>query len=145
MKADAKTEAEVMSVLNKMCEGYSKRDLNGLVALFATDEDLVAIGSGEDEKCIGPARLKVQLERDFAQSESMSVNFEWLSISTAGSVAWVAADCVFDVRVSGEEIRLRGRLTAVLEKRGDRWLIVQEHVSMPSGEQREGQSFPTHK
>lgn len=142
MKADAKTEAEVMSVLDKMRECYAKRYLNGLVALFSTDADMVAIGTGADEKCIGPERLKVQLERDFAQSESMSVNFDWLSISAAGPVAWVAADCVFDVKAGREEMSIQGRLTAVLEKRGDSWLIVQEHVSIPFGEQEEGQSFP---
>jgi uncharacterized protein (TIGR02246 family) len=143
MKADARTEAEVMSVLDKMREGYAKRDLSGLLALFATDADLVAIGSGADEKRVGPDQLKVQLERDFAQSESFSMDFDRVSISAAGSVAWLAADCVLNAKVSGQEMRLDGRLTAVLEKRGDRWLIMQEHLSMPSGEQVEGQSFPT--
>ena len=143
MKADAKTEAEVMSVFNKMRESYAKRDLSGLVALFATDPDVVAIGSGADEKCVGPDQVRVQLERDFAQSEALTMNFEWISISAAGSVAWAAADCVFDVMASRKKMKLQGRLTAVLEKRGDRWLILQEHLSMPSGEQVEGQSFPT--
>jgi len=143
MKADAKTEAEVMAVLDRMRECYAKRDLGGLVALFATDPDVVAIGSGADEKRIGPAQVKVQLERDFAQSESLLMRFEWLSISAAGSVAWVAADCVFNARVSGEDMKLSGRLTAVLEKRGGQWLIMQEHLSMPSSGQGDGQSFPT--
>ena len=143
MKADARTEAEVMSVFDKMRESYAKRDLSGLAALFATDPDVVAIGSGADEKRVGPAEVKVQLERDFTQSEALTMNFDWLSISAAGSVAWAAADCVFDVMASGEKMKLQGRLTAVLEKRGDRWLILQEHFSMPSGEQGEGQSFPT--
>ncbi|MFC1925626.1 nuclear transport factor 2 family protein [Chloroflexota bacterium] len=142
MKADAKTEAEVMSVLDKMRECYEKRDLNGLLALFATDADLVAIGSGADEKCIGPTQLKAQLERDFTQSESLTINYEWLSISAAGSVAWMAADCVFNARIGGEEMILRGRLTGVLEKREDRWFFMQQHLSMPSVEQQEGQSFP---
>jgi len=143
MKADAKTEAEVMAVFDRMRECYAKRDLSGLVALFATDPDVIGIGSGADEKRIGPDQLKIQLERDFAQCESLSMKFEWLSISSAGSVAWVAADCVLDIRVSGEDMTLSGRLTAVLEKRGDCWLIMQEHLSMPSSEQVDGQSFPT--
>jgi hypothetical protein len=32
---------------------------------------------------------------------------------------------------------------AMLEQRGDRWLWVQMHASIPAEEQAEGESFPT--
>jgi ketosteroid isomerase-like protein len=35
------------------------------------------------------------------------------------------------------------RITWVLEKREDKWLIVQSHFSVPFGEQTAGESFPT--
>jgi len=44
-------------------------------------------------------------------------------------------------RVEGQELTLTGRFTAVLEQRGDRWLLVQTHFSLPAAEQAEGRSF----
>ena len=143
MKADAKAEAEVMAVMKQYNEAYAKRDMDAVLALFAPDPDVVIIGTGEDEKRVGLAELRTQLERDFAQSEAASIEFSWHSVSQAGSVAWVAADCVVRAEVSGQEISLLARVTFVLEQREGRWLIVQSHASLPAGEQSEGQSFPT--
>lgn len=144
MKADPKVESEVMAVVTKHMEAYAKRQLDSALALWAKDPDVVAIGSGPDEKRVGPAELKVQLERDFAQSEAVSMELGWRSVSTAGSVAWMAANCLIRAKVNGQDISLPGRLTAVLEKRGNRWLFVQQHFSMPYGAQKVGQSFPVH-
>ena len=42
----------------------------------------------------------------------------------------------------GEAIRFPLRMTAVLERRGGRWLMVQGHVSVPAAGQEEGDSVP---
>jgi ketosteroid isomerase-like protein len=92
VKADAKTEAAVMAVVDKFNETYARRDIDGLLALFAPDSDLVLFGTGADEKRVGLAELKFQAERDWAQSDSISFEFGWRSVSAAGSVAWLAAE-----------------------------------------------------
>jgi ketosteroid isomerase-like protein len=48
----------------------------------------------------------------------------------------------FKVKAGGQEMALPGRMTAVLEKRGDKWLFVQSHFSLPAAGQ-EGESFPS--
>ncbi|MFC1904453.1 nuclear transport factor 2 family protein [Chloroflexota bacterium] len=144
MKADAKTEAEVMAVMNRYNEAYAKQDVDGIMALFAPDPDMVVIGTGEDEKRIGPAELRTQLERDFAQSEAISIEFIWHSVSRADSVALVAADCVAQAKMTdGQEMSLPLRATFVLEQREGRWLIIHAHASQAAAGQSEGQSFPT--
>ena len=65
MKADAKTEAEIMAVLNQLIEAYKKQDLDGALALYAPDPDVVTIGTGVDEKRVGLAERRTQLERDW--------------------------------------------------------------------------------
>ena len=45
--------------------------------------------------------------------------------------------------MAGQDVEPLGRLTAVLEKRHGRWLIVQSHFSMPYAEQAAGQSSPS--
>ena len=143
MKSDARTEAGVMAVMNQYNESYAKRDVEGVLSLFAPDTDIVTIGTGADERRIGRQELKTQLERDFAQSEAASIEFLWHSVSAAGLVAWLAADCIAHVKMTdGQEIKLTARLTAVLEKRQGQWLILQLHTSVPMAGQTDGQSFP---
>jgi len=58
-------------------------------------------------------------------------------------VAWVAADVMLRVKTSGREISEPLRLTVVLEQRGDSWLVVQWHDSLPAAGQKEGEAFAT--
>ena len=143
MKADAQTEAALMATLEQFKQAYEQRDMEHLLALFASDPDVILIGTGADEKCVGLAEIQMQAERDWAQSVALSLEWGWSSVSAAGSVAWVAADGVGYVKVEGQEMHLPLRVTAVLEHRGAKWLWMQAHVSMPTPEQAEGESFPT--
>ena len=142
MKADTKTESAVMAVMNRMAECYTKRDLKGLLAVLAPDPDNVMFGTQADEKRVGLAEIQAQAERDWSQTEAGAIEYGWTLVSAAGSVAWVAADITFKAKVMGQELSLPGRLTAVLEKRGDQWLIAQSHFSLPAPGQ-EGESFPS--
>lgn len=142
MKADSKTEAQVMAVLNTAHEAYARRDIEGMLACFAPDPDVVLIGTGADERRVGLAEIRTQAERDWSQSEASAVELGWYAVSTAGSGACVAADMAFKVTIGGQEMSLPGRFTAALEKRGERWLVVQAHYSVPMAGQEEGESFP---
>ncbi|HUV01974.1 MAG TPA: nuclear transport factor 2 family protein [Desulfobacteria bacterium] len=144
MKADKKTEAEIKAVLERMAEAYQNNDVDAVMGCYAPDPGVVSIGTGNDEKYIGPEQLRQAYERDFAQSESVSMTFDWLSVSiaAAGNVAWVASDITVHVLVSGKDLTFSGRLTGVMENRDGNWLIVQGHFSLPAAEQPDGQSFP---
>ena len=143
MKADPKTEAAVMSVVKRWFEAFAKRDIDGVMAFFAPEPDVIAIGTGNDEKCVGPIEIKAILERAFAQFREASVKFGWHSVSVIGSVALVAADAVLSMKTSDREITEHIRLTVALQGRGDKWLIIQWHDSVPAAGQEEGQAFAT--
>lgn len=142
MKADATTEAAVKAALDKMAEAYANRDSALLRAAFAPDPDVVMYGTGADEKRVGVAQVQAQAERDWSQSEAAAVTFDWSSVSAAGSVAWVAADVTFSFTAGGQAMSLPARTTFVLEKRGEKWLIVQAHFSFPAPGQAQGEAFP---
>ena len=143
MKADATTETVVKATVDKVTEGYAKRDMSLLLSAFASDPDVVMYGTGADEKRVGLAEIQAQAERDWSQTESAEVTYEWISVSSAGPVAWVATDASFSLKAGGQEMTLPARITFVLEKRGEQWLIVQAHFSVPAAGQSEGESFPT--
>jgi ketosteroid isomerase-like protein len=143
MKANGKTEAAVMEVVDQFNEAYARRDIDTLLALIAPDSDVVLLGTGADERRVGPAEFKFQAERDWSQTDALAFELGWNSISAAGSVAWLAAEATGRGRVNGQEMSFPLRMTAVLEQRKDKWLFVQMHVSAPAAGQSEGESIPT--
>ena len=143
MRADPKTEAAVVNIVKQGFEAFTKRDLDAVIAFFAPDPDVVVIGTGGDEKCVGLAEIRNIFERAFAQFEEASFKFGWHSVSAAGSVALLATDATLYVKTSDRQISEQVRLTVVLEQRGDRWLIIQWHDSLPAAGQKDGQAFAT--
>ncbi len=143
MKADAKTEAEVLAALDQFWEAYAKRDLAAVIALLAPDPDLIIFGTGIDEKSVGLREVLAHVERDWSQSEAVWIEFGWRSVSAAGDVAWVAADWVVHYRTNDADGSISGRLTVVFERRDGKWLVVHLHGSAPLAGQAEGESFPT--
>jgi ketosteroid isomerase-like protein len=51
-------------------------------------------------------------------------------IKVNGAVGWACYQWDFSGTVDGQPMRTRGQTTLVLEKRGDRWLIVHNHTSV---------------
>jgi ketosteroid isomerase-like protein len=141
MKASPRTQAAVQATLQQWKDAYSQQDLDAALAVVAPDDDVVGIGTGPDEWRVGPEEFKAQLERDFAQAEALSVDYEPLVVSEAGPVAWVAGRASVQARVGGQDVAMTGRFTAVLEQREGRWLLMQTHFSLPAAEQAEGRSF----
>jgi ketosteroid isomerase-like protein len=142
MKADQKTQDEVTLTLRGMFEAYAKRDLNGVLAFWASDPDVAMIGSGADERSVGINQFAKIIMRDWSQSDSAKVNVKEIVVSSAGTIAWFSTDVVFNVKSGVDQIEFSGRLTGVMEKRGDLWLLVQMHFSVPSNAQATGQSWP---
>ena len=142
MKADKKTETEVMAVINRFLETYTRRDAEGTLALLAPDPDILLIGTGADEKIVGIEQARKQLKRDYEQSGDISIRLGPVAISAAGPVAWVAADSTWRVKLGGQDVNYNWRWTMVMEKRQGKWLIMQSHLSAPAYSQAEGQSFP---
>jgi ketosteroid isomerase-like protein len=141
MKADSRTEAEVTAALRDLAEAYKARTLQRALACVAPDEDVVMYGTGADEKRVGLNEIRAQIERDWEQTESTELTYEWVSVSAVDRVAWAAADATFQIRAGGEAMTLPVRITMVFENKEGKWLIVQSHFSVPAATQEEGSSF----
>jgi uncharacterized protein (TIGR02246 family) len=143
MRTDPKTEAAVVNVVKQCFEAFTSRDLNAVLAFFVTDPDVIVIGTGGDEKGVGLAEIRNILGRAISQFEEASFQLDWHSVSASGSVAILAADVNLYVKTSDRQITEQIRLTVVLEQRGDRWLVIQWHDSLPAAGQKKGQAFAT--
>lgn len=141
MRADAATEHDVMTTLQRMADAYRQRDLAAAMDCFWPDPDAMIYGTGADEKRVGPSQIRAQIERDWAQSDTAEIVLATSAVSSAGTVAWASVDGSFKVTAGGESMTIPARLTAVLERRDNLWRIHQAHFSMPAMGQAEGESF----
>jgi ketosteroid isomerase-like protein len=75
MLRDDRTEAAVMDVMNKWRASHAARDIDAIMALYAPDPDVVVIGTGANERCVGPTEIKALHELEWSQSEAGSIEF----------------------------------------------------------------------
>jgi hypothetical protein len=143
LHVDPNTQAEITRALNRLADAYARRDGHALRDAFAPDADVVMYGTGADEKRLGRSEILAQAERDWSQTDAVSISWDWTSISGADSVVWVAADATFSLTAGGQQVSFPARVTLVFEQRGGRRLISQAHFSFPAAGQEEGESFPT--
>jgi uncharacterized protein (TIGR02246 family) len=135
VRADETTEAAVRAVLDKLAEVYITRDVAVMPAIFAPDPDVVMYSPGTEAR-VGLSEIVTKAESDWSKSDAASLTYGWTSVSAAGNVAWVATDADFTVKVGEQERTIPARITFVLEKRSEQWLIVHAHYSFaatPSG------------
>jgi len=125
-----------METLDDYLQSYVEGDIEGALAVFASDPDVVCIGTGPGEILIGPDEIRRQIECDFTGFETASYEWKWHSMSARGNIAWVASELVLRTRLrkGGKEWNPSLRFTAVMERREDKWLIVQSHASLASTE-----------
>jgi ketosteroid isomerase-like protein len=139
---DTTKEAAVIGALNDFMEVWESRDVDAIMSSFAPSATVSGYGTGADEKRVGLDELQFQLERDFAQSESLSVALDWNLVGVSGQVAWVASDVTIRFKVAGQdEITFPARLTSVLQNYDGRWLMEHFHLSVAAAGQDEGESF----
>jgi class 3 adenylate cyclase len=117
------------------------------------DADVIEIGSGAEETCIGHAKIEAMnalVLADAAEDHaSGSIDFQgmdldWHTISREGPVAWVTAEGAIRAVVGGREIRDPFRWTMIFVLREGTWLIINSHFSVPDPRVAEGRGWPTY-
>jgi uncharacterized protein (TIGR02246 family) len=141
MSVVARTAREIEAAIDAMTGAYRSRNLADVMACFAPDSDAVLIGTGGDERRVGPEEIRLQVERDWGQTDAAEMAFSWKSIGAAGDVAWAALQGAFNVTAGGQALSVPIRCSLVFERRDGRWLIVHSHYSVPAAGQEEGSSF----
>jgi uncharacterized protein (TIGR02246 family) len=133
MKADARTQAAILAALNQFAASYARGDAQGVLALYADDPDGIVFVGGY--RFVGPEQIRTMVEDDLASFEAIEWSFAQPVVSFTGAVAWLTADATATGRTRGLPVPLGAyRLTWVLQRRGEQWLIVHAHVSLATSE-----------
>jgi ketosteroid isomerase-like protein len=128
VQADAATRSEILLALGEFRAAVRERRLEGALALFAPDADTTLIGSEVGEIARGPMEIRPFLEDLFDQPQTFSWEWDDVSISSSGDVAWLWTEGALVINGRSERPY---RITGVLERREGRWLWSLFHGSEP--------------
>lgn len=140
MALTSQQAAEICGMMDCYAEMYRSKNTIGLLSLFSPR--ICGYGSGPDEVVKDFAGMKAQVMRDLFQADAVRIMFENVHVAGEMPVAWVMADCLFEVVVKGSRLAMTGRFTAVLKNTGSRWLFEMIHFSVPALTQAPGESYP---
>jgi uncharacterized protein (TIGR02246 family) len=119
------------NLLERLNQGFARHDVEQVLGLFSPDPDIMFIGSEADETATGPMQLRTLLEELFARPETYQWHWGEARARVTGQFAWLATEAVLIVE-GPENQQLPYRITLVLQRRGDRWLIAHYHGSEPA-------------
>ena len=132
MDTDSHIIAEINNFIERFIKAYPKNDIDEYLSLFAKDENLVVFWTGE--KWVGYEDYKSAPQNDKDKFGEISITFDWKKINYHGQIAWFAAEVTVNLTIESQKLSLPARITGVLKKEGDEWLIKQGHISSPASE-----------
>ena len=127
---DAPTEAELIGVLERFCSGFAERDTEAVMSIFGPDPDVVVVTS-EEWLLRGPAQLKRFLDRYADGATTYTWKWDRHDVHATGAVAWLLAEGTETALTDGRVKKHPYRMTMVLVRHENRWVLMQVHGSAP--------------
>jgi uncharacterized protein (TIGR02246 family) len=127
---------EIRGVLERLYAAWSDLDPAKAAPFYAKDADLTFFDIAP-MKYTGWTEYAAGVPKALAayQSGNFTLNDD-LRTHRHGNLAWATATWRAELtKKDGGKENMEGRYTAVLEKRGNRWLLVHEHMSVPARSQ----------
>jgi ketosteroid isomerase-like protein len=133
----------VMFLQTYLTTYFTHRDLDGTLALLAPD--LTGFGTGLDELGRHPQELRAMYARDLEQMQTpIACRVHWLEGRSLGPLSAVLF-CVLSIEAMTENGTIAFddlRLSLVIEKQAQGWVMVHHHLSAPTDRQESGESYP---
>ena len=127
-------DAEFRKLIAAYYADWSKLSTEAPSKYYAKDADLIFFDIAP-MKYTSWKEYSAGVQKNFfdnATSATLTPNMNDLKITRRGNVAWTTLTFHLSVaQKSGGPMELDARHTAIWERRGNRWLIVHEHVSAP--------------
>ncbi len=131
---DAKAATEqIRTLLQQHDKALSEKNIDNLMATFSTDPNTVVLGTGTEEKWVGPAEIKTAYTEMFKDYDpgTMNCDCNWHTggADEGRTMAWLAATCPCKDSMSGKAREYKLNVTATVEKQDGQWKFVSLHMS----------------
>ena len=128
--AQTKEENAVIAVLRQNATAFAKNDMVTMNNIWVTNESLTIFESGHAnygwkdyrENHLGP---------ELKEFKNTKYAFSDLKVKVDGKTAWATFKYTISAEMKERKIEGSGLGTAILEKRGGKWVIVHWHSSSP--------------
>ncbi len=131
---ESNDEAMVRAALIQNADGFARNDLKMVTQVWADDESVTVFESGHANYGWKDYRDN-HLVPEMAEMKNTKYALTDMKVRTSGTTAWATFKYTIsaDIKEKGKDRHVDGAGlgTAVLEKRGDRWVIVHWHSSAP--------------
>jgi ketosteroid isomerase-like protein len=132
-QAQGKDEQEIRALQDRFAAAFRAKDVGAIMELYAPGNELFVFDLGMPREHVGWEDYKKDWQ-DFLATLRGPVHFEItdLSIVTDGKIAYShSIQHVRGMAKSGSALDYDVRVTDDYRKVGEKWLIAQEHVSVP--------------
>jgi ketosteroid isomerase-like protein len=124
---------EVRAVLVAHDKALSEKNIDAVMATFSTEPTTVVLGTGSEERWMGPQEIKsayTEIFKDY-DPNTLQTDCQWKTGGgdDAGTMAWLAASCDAKDSLQGKTRSYKLNVTATLEKQNDSWRFVSLHMS----------------
>ena len=132
MKASTETQSSILSTMDQVWKCWSGKRWDDLIEIFVPDPDLRVIGTGIGEIYLGTESLKAHWkDSEHRVGKMESLEYEDPLVSESGNVAWFSAGLKIEFPSDEGTLNIYLRCSVIFERRENRWLIAQMHLSAP--------------
>jgi ketosteroid isomerase-like protein len=129
------TDEEIRVMLRRWLDDFSNavgtRDLPRILELFG-DSAEVSVWPSETDLVAGPDEVKAFFHSLCEKPFTISWTWKPRIVATVSDAGWIAADGEEIYTIDDDQQRYPFRVTALFERRGDRWLCRHFHGSEPA-------------
>jgi ketosteroid isomerase-like protein len=125
--------AQVQAVFRQYATAFRNRDVDAFMSLCVQDDSLFVFDLTPPRQHVGWDDYRNDVRAFFSKFKPpLEFSIHDLEITVSGDVAYAhSAPEVRGHLINGESVHYIVRLTDVLRRIGGKWLIVQEHISLP--------------
>ena len=127
------TVDEIRAVLAAHDKALNDKNVDALMATFSTDPTTVVLGTGTEERWVGPYQIRAaytEIVKDYDPG-TLVANCDWKTggADEAGTMAWLAASCNCKDSLKGKSRDYKLNVSGTLEKQSNKWVFVSLHMS----------------
>jgi len=121
-------QQQIEYLISEMLGAWQVGDADRMHKNYA--DDLSVVNGIWAPPVFGWANYLAAYQQQRAHMQQVRMDRTNTYVKVTGSYAWACYQWDFSAVVDGQPTQARGQTTLVLEKRGDRWLIVHNHTSI---------------
>ena len=128
------TADEIRAVLAAHDKALNEKNLDALMATFSTDPTTVVLGTGVEERWMGPQEIRAaytEMFKDYDPGSLVTDCSGWKTAGAdeAGTMAWLAATCNCKDSLQGKTREFKMNVSGTVEKQNNKWVFVSLHMS----------------